>query len=309
MAILPQESPVRRFIRVVPEVTRAFEERRPVVALESSVLVQGLPIPENRDAAQRMSAAVRAYDAVPAVTAVARGVPTVGLEQEELDRFLRRDGIRKVSARDIPIAVASGVDGATTVAASIAIAALGGVRVFSTGGIGGVHRGAPLDESADLLELSRTRVICVCSGAKSILDLPATWERLETLGIPVVGYRTDEFPGFFTASTGIRLTARAESAAEVAAMFDAHVAFGREQALLVVNPPPAEHALERGAVESAVRQSLADAVRAGIGGPALTPFLLEAFARATGGTSLPANLALLESNASVAAQVAAAMRS
>jgi pseudouridine-5'-phosphate glycosidase len=204
-------SSLRKFVRLVPDVARALAEQRPVVALESSVLAQGLPIPENADAARRMVAAIFAHGCTPGITAVVRGVPTIGLEPEELDRFLKRDGVRKVSARDIPIAVASKVDGATTVAASIALAALGGVTVFSTGGIGGVHRGAPLDESADLLELSKTRVICVCSGAKSILDLPATWERLETLGIPVVGYRTDELPGFFTASTGIRLTARAGS--------------------------------------------------------------------------------------------------
>jgi pseudouridine-5'-phosphate glycosidase len=280
-----------------------------VVALESSVLAQGLPIPANREAAERMIGAVRRHAAVPAITGVARGVPTVGLDPDDLERFLRRDAVRKVSARDIPIAVASGVDGATTVAASIALATLGGVDVFSTGGIGGVHRGAPVDESADLLELSRTLIICVCSGAKSVLDLPATWERLETLGIPVVGYRTDELPGFFTASTGIKLTARAETPAEIASMFRAHAAFGRQQALLVVNAPPPEHALERGLVDGAVRQALVEAVRSGIGGPALTPYLLESLAKATGGSSLSANLALLESNAGVAAEVAAAMRS
>jgi pseudouridylate synthase len=289
-------------------VANALAEGRPVVALESSVLAQGLPIPANREAADRMCAAVRAHKATPAITAVVRGVPTVGVDATELERLLRRDGVRKVSARDIPIAVASGVDGATTVAGSIALAALGGVTVFATGGIGGVHRGAPLDESADLLELAKTRVICVCSGAKAILDLPATWERLETLGIPVVGYQTDELPGFFAASTGIRLTARAESAEEIGKMFQAHVAFGRQQALLVVNPPPATHAMPRAEVDEAVRRALAEATRAGIHGPALTPFLLDSMARLTAGGSLPANLALLESNASVAAEIAAAMR-
>jgi pseudouridine-5'-phosphate glycosidase len=165
-----------------------------------------------------------------------------------------------------------------------------------------------LDESADLLELSRTRVICVCAGAKSILDLPATWERLETLGVPVVGYRTDELPGFFTASTGIKLTARVDTPAEIADMFQAHLSLGRTQALVVVNPPPAKYALEKATVDAAVKQALADASRAGIGGPALTPFLLDAMAKLTSGTSLPANLALLESNAAVAAEIAAAMR-
>jgi pseudouridine-5'-phosphate glycosidase len=299
---------LRKLVRLVPEVAQAIAERRPVVALESSVLAQGLPIPANREAASRMESAVRAEGAIPGITAVVRGTPTIGLEPDELERFLRREGVRKVSARDIPIAVASKVDGATTVAGSIALAALGGVSVFSTGGIGGVHRGAPLDESADLLELSRTLVVCVCSGAKSILDLPATWERLETLGIPVVGYQTDELPGFYTASTGIKLTASAQSAAEIADMFLAHAALGRQQAMLVVNPPPPEHALDRSVVDGAVRQALAEASRAGVAGAALTPFLLESVAKSTGGSSLPANLALLESNARVAAQVAAAMR-
>jgi pseudouridine-5'-phosphate glycosidase len=251
--------------------------------------------------------AVVANGAVPAITGVARGIPSVGLEPAELERFLNREGVRKVSARDIPIAVASKVDGATTVAASIALASLGGVSVFATGGIGGVHRGAPLDESADLLELSRTRVICVCAGAKSILDLPATWERLETLGVPVVGFRTDELPGFFTASTGIKLTARVETADEVALMFRAHLELGRPQAILVVNPPPPEHAMDRGYIDGAVRQALVAASRAGIGGPALTPFLLEELTKATAGDSVAANLALLESNASVASEIAAAL--
>ncbi len=283
-------------------------EGRPVVALETSVFAQGLPIPANREAADRMIHAVRSRGAVPAITAVSDGVPTVGLEPPDLERFLTRHGVRKVSARDIPIAIASGVDGATTVAASIALATLVGIDVFATGGIGGVHHGSPVDESADLIELSRTPIVCVCAGAKSILDLSATWERLETLGIPVVGYRTDELPGFFTSATGIKLTARAEHAAEIARIFEAHVGVGRTQALLVVNPPPAEHALGWGEVDRAVQQALADARRAGIGGPALTPFLLASLAQATGGRSLPVNLALLESNAALAGEIAAAIR-
>ena len=278
------------------------------MALESSVLAHGLPIPANREGADRMIQAVRALGVVPAITAVARGVPVVGLETQDLERFLNGARIRKVSARDIPIAVTRGVDGATTVAAAIALATLAGVDVFATGGIGGVHRGGPIDESADLLELSRTQIVCVCAGAKSILDLPATWERLETLGIPVVGYQTDELPGFFTASTGIPLTARAESSAEIGRMFEAHVRIGRGQAMLVVNPPPPAQALGRREVDSAVDRALEDAKRAGIGGAALTPYLLESLARGTGGRSLSANLALLESNARLAAEIAAAMR-
>ena len=294
-------------VRVVQEVQRALFANRPVVALESSVLAQGLPSPENREAVKRMSEAVVNAGAVPAVTAVVNGVPTLGLAAEELERFLTDSSIRKVSARDIPIAVQRKVDGATTVAASLAIASLGGAHVFATGGIGGVHRGAPFDESADLAELANTPMIVVCAGAKSILDLPATAERLETLGVPVVGYRTDELPGFFTAQTGIALTARVESSAQVVEIFRAHRALERQQALLVVQPPPREHALSRAVVDPAVEQAITDAARRGVHGAALTPFLLSELVRITGGGSLAANLALLEQNAALAGEIAVAL--
>jgi pseudouridine-5'-phosphate glycosidase len=275
-----------------------------VVALESSVLAQGLPIPQNREAAVQMVGAVERFGAVAAITAVVAGVPTVGLEPEELERFLRRDGVRKVSARDIPIATAKGVDGATTVAATLSLAAAAGIDVFATGGIGGVHRDAPFDESADLAELARTPMIVVCAGAKSILDLPATIERLESLGVPVIGYRTDELPGFFTVGSGIHLDARVESAAEIVAAFRMHRALGRTQSLVVVQPPPAEYALDRAAVDAAVEQARADARRDGIRGAAVTPYLLSAVTRLTEGSSLAANLALLERNAALAAEIA-----
>jgi pseudouridine-5'-phosphate glycosidase len=251
---------------------------------------------------------VRAGQAVPAVTAVARGVPALGLNEEELERFLRRDGVRKLSARDLPAAMIAGADGATTVAASMVLARLAGVEVFATGGIGGVHRDAPYDESADLLELSRTPMVVVCAGAKSILDLPATMERLETLGVPVVGYRTDELPGFFTTGTGLPLPAQVETADEVAAVFRAHLHLGRTTALLVVQPPPAGEALERAVVDEAVGGALAAARREGVRGAAVTPFLLAAVERATGGRSLATNLALLHANASLAAQIAVAVQ-
>jgi pseudouridylate synthase len=215
-----------------------------------------------------------------------------------------RDGVRKVSARDLPLAMAKGYDGATTVAASLALASAVGIEVFATGGIGGVHRDAPFDESADLAELARTPMIVVCAGAKSILDLPATLERLETFGVPVVGYRTDELPGFFTAGTGLRLDYTASGAAEIAAMFRAHRALGRPQSMLVVQPPPAEHALDRGAVDAAVESAQRAARSDGIRGAAVTPYLLAAVTRLTGGTSLAANLALLEQNAALAAEIA-----
>ncbi len=292
----------------------AIENARPVVALESSVLAQGLPIPANADADRRMRAAVESRGAVPAITAIVRGVPTIGLDGADLERFLRRDGVRKVSARDMAAAVTARADGATTVAAALTLSHLAGVDVFATGGIGGVHRrmasdlAAAVDESADLLELARTPIVVVCAGAKSILDLPATWERLETLGIPVVGFQTDSFPGFYTRDTGLPLCTRATTAADVVALFRAHRALGRPQALLVVQPPPDAFALEADVVETATAAALAEADRRGVRGAAVTPFLLEAISRSTEGRSLAANLALLERNAMLAAEIAVLLR-
>ena len=291
-------------IRVLPGVAAALRAGKPVVALESSVLAQGLPIPSNRDAAQGMVAAVQRAGAEPAITAVVRGAPAVGVEPEELERLLLRDGVHKVSARDIPYAVAKGLDGATTVAASLMLAHAVGVTVFSTGGIGGVHRDAPFDESADLVELARTPMIVVCAGVKSILDVGATMERLESLGIPVVGYRTGEVPGFFTRETGIRLDSVVADASEIAAMFNAHRALGRMQAVVVMQPPPLEDALGRDIVEAAVRAAQAEASASGVSGAAVTPYLLSAVTRLTGGSSLDANVALLLQNASLAGEIA-----
>ena len=294
-------------VRVLRPVAAALEAGDPVVALESSVLAQGLPIPSNREAAERMTRAVERGGAVSAITAVVRGEATLGLEASELERFLARDGVQKVSARDLGVAMAQGRDGATTVAASLCIAVAIGLDVFATGGIGGVHRHAPYDESGDLVELARTPMIVVCAGVKSILDLPATLERLETLGVAVIGYRTDELPGFFTRETGLKLAARANSPGEIVAIHLAARSLGRRQATLVVQPPPADVALPHDLVESAVVEALADAHRAGVRGAATTPFLLGAVLRATSGRSLLANLGLLEENAFLAAQIAVAL--
>jgi pseudouridine-5'-phosphate glycosidase len=300
----------RRLLRLLPAVEDALRDKKPVVALESSVLAQGLPIPANRRAADLMVAAVIAAGAVPAITALVRGTPTLGLEAEELACFLRRDGVEKVSARDLAAAIVRGANGATTVAAALALATLAGVQVFATGGIGGVHRAVGTqpsawvrDESSDLVELARSQLVVVCAGAKSILDLAATWERLETLGIPVIGYRTDELPAFFTAESGIRLSARAESAAEIAEVFRAHRALGRAGAVLVVQPPPVEVALNRADVDRAVGRALTRLEAEGIQGGAVTPFLLAAVERETDGRSLDANLGLLEANARLAAEI------
>ena len=291
-------------LRVFAPVADALAWGRPVVALESSVLAQGLPIPANREAAERMTSAAARAGALAAVTAVVHGICTLGLDHDELERFLARDGVRKVSARDLPIAIAQRVDGATTVAASLSIAFAAGAAVFATGGIGGVHREAPFDESADLDELARTPMVVVCAGAKSILDLAATLERLESRGVTIVGYRTSEMPGFFTRSAGLPLPARAESAAEIAEIHRAARSLGRTQATLVVQPPPADTALDEKTVDLAVSQALEEARREGIHGAAVTPFLLAAVERATGGRSLAANLGLLDENAYLAGAIA-----
>jgi len=302
--------PVRHsgpFLRYTPEVGDAVVRQRPVVALESSVLAQGLPVPVNREAAARMRAAILRHGATPAITAVVAGQPSFGLTNDELERFLGRSGIEKVSARDLGAAMLHGRDGATTVAAALALCREAGLRVFATGGIGGVHRDNPFDESADLIELSRTEAIVVCAGAKSILDLPATLERLETLGVTIAGFGTDELPGFFTAETGLRVTARVDSVEEVVRLYDLERRLGRPSALVVAVAPPAHAALGREEVDAAVEAALADARGQRLTGSAVTPFLLAAIEQATGGRSLTANVALLQENASLAARIAVAL--
>jgi len=242
---------------------------------------------------------------VPATVAIMDGKFRVGVEGEDLERLaVEGHKAAKASRRDVAALLGSGELAGTTVATTMMAAHWAGIRVFATGGIGGVHRDAPYDESADLAELARTAMIVVCAGAKSILDLPATWERLESLGIPVVGYQTNELPGFFTASTGIRLDGRVDDVAEVVEVFRAHRALGRTQSLLVVQPPPSAHALERDQVDAVVAGAQAEARAAGIAGAAVTPYLLAAVMRLTEGRSLDANLALLEQNAALAGAIA-----
>jgi pseudouridine-5'-phosphate glycosidase len=252
-----------------------------------------------------MIAAVRAAAAEPAFTAVLHGQPVAGLTDDELSLFLDGNPVAKASSRDLAGAVAAGTSAATTVAGSLVLCRLAGLNVLATGGIGGVHRGAPLDESADLLELSRTPVVVVCAGAKSILDLPATVERLESLGVGVVGYRTRDFPGFHYGSTGLPVPHVVDDPESVAACWQAQRGLDHPAAVVVVQPPPPDAALERRFVESAVDEALAEAREAGIAGPATTPFLLGAVARRTGNRALACNLAVLEANARLAGEVAA----
>jgi pseudouridine-5'-phosphate glycosidase len=251
-----------------------------------------------------MDAAVRDAGAIPAITAIARGRAVAGLEPDELARFLAGEDVAKASARDLGSAMAAGRDAATTVAGALLLCHVAGIRVFATGGIGGVHRAPAFDESADLIELARTPVIVVCAGAKSVLDLPATVERLETLGISVIGFRTSEFPGFHYASTGIPVPTHADDVRQVAAAYRAQRELGHPAATLVVQAPPAAEALSREEVESALETALAAAARAGVRGAATTPWLLSELGRATNGRTTRVNLALLEANARLAAELA-----
>lgn len=294
-------------IRTSPEVAAALQNRRPVVALESTVLAHGLPRPRNLEVGRALEEEVRSGGATPATVGVIGGVPLVGLDDAQVERMATADGILKLSTRDLAIPVARGTDGATTVAATMFLAQRAGVEVFATGGIGGVHRGEARDVSADLTELGRTPMVVVCAGAKSILDLPGTREALETAGVLVVGWRTDEFPAFYARESGLSVDVRAESAEEVAALWRAHRALGAPGALLLCVPPPTESALPAAEIEETIRGALALAEREGVRGKEVTPFLLRAVAESTAGRSLEANVALLRNNARVGAAVAAAL--
>lgn len=287
-----------------PDVSAALSAGRPVVALESTVISHGLPRPHNLQIARRMEAVIRERGATPATIAILGGQVKVGLTDDELNYLAGADGVVKVSRRDYPIVTARRLDGATTVAGTMIAAAWAGIKVFATGGIGGVHRGDRTDVSADLPELSRTSVAVVCAGAKAILDLPATLEWLETAGVPVIGFGVDEFPAFYSRSSGLRLEARAENAADAAAMIRAKWAMGLEGGALIVNPIPAEAAIPNNEIDKVIARALAEAEAQGVKGKAVTPFLLARVAELTGGASLKANLALLENNAKAAAEIA-----
>lgn len=290
------------------EVRNAVERGGPVVALESTVLAHGLPRPLNLEVGHLLEADIRDGGALPATVGVIAGMPMVGLSSGEMGQIATADGVLKLSTRDLPVAIARHADGATTVAATMWLAARAGIQLFATGGIGGVHRGDVPDVSADLTELGRTPMIVVCAGAKAILDLQATREALESFGVLVVGWRTDAFPAFYTTSSGLGVDVRAESAAEVAALWSVHRDLGLPGALLLCVPPPAEHALAPAELEEAIGRALQAAKREGVRGKEITPFLLRAVADATGGRSLDANVALLRNNARVAAEIAVALR-
>ncbi|MEV7137874.1 pseudouridine-5'-phosphate glycosidase [Streptomyces tauricus] len=294
---------------VSEEVREALATGRPVVALESTIIAHGLPRPRNLQVALELEDAVRQEGAVPATIAVLDGQPHVGLDKEQVERIANEEGIRKLGHRDLPLAIAAGASGATTVSATALLAAQAGVRVFATGGLGGVHREWTLtqDESADLGLLARTRITVVCAGVKSILDVPATLQRLETLGVAVAGYGTDRFPGFYLSDSGHPVDWTLESPGEVAAVMRAQDTLdGPATALIVANPVPEAQQLDP-ALHARV---LADALHAceaeGVSGQAVTPFLLDHLVRHTDGASLEANLAAVRGNVRLAGRIAAA---
>jgi pseudouridine-5'-phosphate glycosidase len=300
---------MRDYLRVSAPVRDALAEGRPVVALESTVIAHGLPRPANVEIARAMEAAIHAEGAVPATIALLDGEIVVGLDDTQLERLGNEDGVLKASRRDLASALVRRATTATTVAGTLACAALAGIRIFATGGIGGVHRGAAhsFDISADLDELARSPVLTVCAGAKAILDLRLTLEYLETRGVPVIGFQTDELPAFYSRESGLAVPHRADTVEEVAKIARAQWQSGLGGGILVTCPIPVEHALPPASVESAIARALAQAEEQGIHGPALTPFLLARVAALTGGESVAANSALLLNNATWAARFGAAL--
>jgi pseudouridine-5'-phosphate glycosidase len=294
---------------VSEEVREALIAGRPVVALESTIIAHGLPRPRNLQVALELEDLVRGEGAVPATIAVLDGQPHVGLEKTQLERIAHEDGIRKLGHRDLPLAVAAGASGATTVSATALLASLAGVRVFATGGLGGVHREWTVtqDESADLGLLARTRITVVCAGVKSILDVPATLQRLETLGVAVAGYGTSRFPGFYLSDSGHPVDWTLESPEQVAAVMRAQTTLrGPASALVVANPVPEEEQLDPGLHARVLADALHACEAEGITGQAVTPFLLDHLVRHTDGASLSANLAAVRGNVRLAGRIATA---
>jgi pseudouridine-5'-phosphate glycosidase len=290
------------------EVLQAKQSALPIVALESAVITHGLPYPQNIHLAQDVEAEIRSNHAIPATIAVIDGKICIGLTEEEIERLAREKNVRKISRRDFAIAISENGHGGTTVAGTMIAAREAGLQVFSTGGIGGVHRNAPFDISADLPELSHSAMIVVCTGAKAILDLPATLEYLETVGVPVIGYQTDEFPAFYSRQSGLKVNASADTPDEIVAIAKTHWNLGLGSAILVVNPPPADVALPKDEIETIIRAAVKDAEALSIHGAAVTPYLLNRVNELSGGASLRANLSLLRNNARLAAQIAVKLR-
>lgn len=296
-----------KYLDVAPEVKKALEEGKPVVALESTIISHGMPYPKNVETALNVEKVIRENGAVPATIAIIGGRLKAGLSEAEIE-YLGKTGqkVTKVSRRDLPVIVSKGMDGATTVATTMIVAAMAGIKVFATGGIGGVHRGAEttMDISADLEELAMTPVLVVCAGAKAILDLGLTLEYLETKGVPVIGYGTEELPAFYTRKSGFKVDYRLDTPSELAAAFVAKRDLGMKGGMLVTNPIPEEYAMDDDIINKAIDQAVAESVEQGIRGKASTPFLLARVVELTGGESLESNIRLVYNNAKVAALTA-----
>ena len=301
---------MNKYLDLSPEVAAAQRDGKPIVALESTIISHGMPYPQNEETALRVGQTIREGGAVPATIAVIGGRLKAGLTTQGIEYLGRKGtGITKASRRDLPVLVARGDDGATTVATTMIIAALAGIKVFATGGVGGVHRGAEvtMDISADLEELARTPVMVVCAGAKSILDLGLTLEYLETKGVPVVGYGTDELPAFYTRTSGFKVDYRLDTPEELAAAFRAKQEMGLGGGMLVTNPIPEEYSMDADRINAAIDEAVADAKKLGIHGKETTPYLLARIKDITGGESLAANIELVLNNARLAAKVAACL--
>ena len=299
---------MNKYLDISPEVKAALDEGRPVVALESTIISHGMPYPKNVETALLVEQTIRDNGAVPATIAVIGGRLKAGLSHEEIEYLGKTGrGVAKASRRDLPALVARGADGATTVTTTMIIAHMAGINVFATGGIGGVHRGAEvtMDISADLEELAQTPVMVVCAGAKSILDLGLTLEYLETKGVPVIGYGTDELPAFYTRKSGFGVDYRVDSPEELAAMFRAQRELNYKGGMLVTNPIPEQYAMDKAVIDKAIDQALAEAKEQHVHGKETTPFLLARVVELTGGDSLESNIKLVLNNATVAAKPAA----
>ena len=299
---------MNKYLDISPEVKAALDEGRPVVALESTIISHGMPYPKNVETALLVEQTIRDNGAVPATIAVIGGRLKAGLSHEEIEYLGKIGrGVAKASRRDLPALVARGADGATTVTTTMIIAHMAGINVFATGGIGGVHRGAEvtMDISADLEELAQTPVMVVCAGAKSILDLGLTLEYLETKGVPVIGYGTDELPAFYTRKSGFGVDYRVDSPEELAAMFRAQRELNYKGGMLVTNPIPEQYAMDKEVIDKAIEQALAEAKEQHVHGKETTPFLLARVVELTGGDSLESNIKLVLNNATVAAKTAA----
>lgn len=301
---------LQAYMDINPEVEQALKEGRPVVALESTIISHGMPYPQNKETALKVEEIIRAEGAVPATMAIIGGRLKIGCTPEDIE-YLGKKGlaVNKTSRRDLPILVAKKEDGATTVATTMILAAMAGIKVFATGGVGGVHRGAEttMDISADLEELAMTPVMVVCAGAKSILDLGLTLEYLETKGVPVIGYQTNELPAFYTSKSGFGVDYQLDSPEEIAAAFHVKQELGMKGGMLVTNPIPTQYEMAPEVINKAIDQAVREAEEQGVKGKKITPFLLDRIQQITGGDSLNSNIQLVFNNARLAAKTAVAL--